>query len=226
MAYSSVLTVTTPAPDYALVPLATVKDELDVTDSSVDLRLARWTLEASAAVRKEIGGRVLLQESVTETYRAENWHHHSVWHPIWHSGAVYQSGDVVPGLRVRRFPIASVASITEDGILLDPAADYEIDPDRGLIYRLSGSFRVAWWGLQIVVAYTGGYLQADIPGEVQTACLLLLRHRRSAQGRDPMLRQQTVPGVIEQQFWVGSGSASSVPPEVSGLLENYRDAAI
>lgn len=214
----SLLTVVTPASDYNLVSLAATKDELDVTDSSIDTRLTRWLREAKDAIEAVIG-RVLRAEAVSEVFR---------WSGLYYlrCGGRHGLGEIVSGLLVKRYPIQTVTQITEDTIVLVAGTDYEVDQGAGIIYRLSDLSRIPWSGQQIEVEYIGGYLTADdIPGDIQTACLTLLKHRKSAQTRDPTLRALSIPGVIDRQYWVGGtgDNSAGLPPEVLGLIERYRD---
>lgn len=217
---SSLLTVITPASDYNLVSLAAAKDELDVTDSSIDTRLTRWLREAKDAIEAVIG-RVLRAEAVSETFRWSGFRHQ--FHA--HCGRGHGMGEIVPGLLVKRYPIQVVTEIIEDTIVLVAGTDYEVDAGAGIIYRLSDTSRIPWTGQLVVVDYTGGYLTADdVPGDIQTACLTLLKHRRASQTRDPTLKALSIPGVIDRQYWVGgSGDYAGLPPEVLGLIERYRD---
>lgn len=228
MIYDNIFAVVTPATDYALVDIAAVKDEFDITDASTDTRLARWILEAGAAIQGPLGiARVLRADTLSsQTFRGMAYQPDAPGEHFYPSnGGPLQAPSHVPGLRLRRYPIVSVSSIVEDGTTLDPAADYEIDGEAGLIYRLSGTSRVQWYAQLVVVLYVGGYVNlTDVPADIRTACLLMLNHRRSSQARDPMLKQISIPGVIERQFWVGStGDNAALPPEVNALISGYRD---
>jgi hypothetical protein len=220
--YSSILTVTTPA-TFSLVDLATVKDEFEITDSSADVRLGRWLREATDAIEGAIG-RVLRAETVSEAIRAAALARD---HPGEHFYPRRYPGGMPPlrGLHLRRYPIVSIAALLEDDVALDPASDYEADSEAGILYRLSGDVRVPWAAQTLVVSYTGGYASLDtVPGDLQTACLTLLKHRLAARTRDPMLKQISVPGVSERQYWVGGvGQNPGLPPEVVGLIERFRD---
>jgi hypothetical protein len=233
MAYRSILTVVTPAADYSLVDLPMVKDEFGIIDATTDPRLTRWIRDAGYAIHNYLGGRVLRAELVSEAFRSGGY---PANYPRDGHGEYFyprNSWGDSPGvgcLRLSRFPVVSITSILEDGgPPLDPMADFEVDAKLGEIYRLSGTDRIPWSAQIVVVLYTGGYVAlTDVPGDIQEACLLVLKHRRAAQTRDPMLRQVSVPGVLEQQFWVGtpSGSASGLPPEAEQKLFPYCDVHI
>lgn len=228
MFYSRILSVVTAASDPMLVSLATAKDELDITDNTLDFRLTRWIKEASSEITGYIG-RPLRLETVTETLRTDAWRPDAPGEHFYPRDSLYgvSLAGLLPvaGLALRRYPIASVTAITEDGIALDPTSEFEIDSEYGIIYRLSGSVRTPWCSALIQITYAGGYATADdVPGDIQKACLLALKHRRAAQTRDPMLRRVSTPGVLEQEWTTGSGkSATGLPTEAIDVIDHYRD---
>lgn len=226
MLYSSILAVSQPAPDIMLVSLETAKDELNITASDTDTRLTRWIIASSAAIAGYIN-RVLRMETVVETLRASGFYPGPDWFHYRDGFHHHHSDGSVPGISLNRYPVVTMTSIVEDGITLDPAADYEVDGEAGIVYRLSDAERIGWSSRLVVLSYSGGYATTDdVPPDIQTACLLTLRHRWSAQGRDPMLQRISVPGVLDQQFWVGQTSKAGVSgllPEVEALLTRFRD---
>ena len=202
---SSLLTVLTPASSRALTTLATVKDEIGITDDTADARLQRWIDEASERIETYLG-RVLASETVRETFRL--------------TGA--------PGcLGLARRPVAAVASIGVDGAAL--ASDqYEIDATAGLLYPISGDQRVRWFGYTVIVTYTAGYTSISaLPRPIEAACLGLVRHRWAARDRDPMLRSLAIPGVATEQYWVGAtGDDGDMPHEIAALLDPFRTVTV
>lgn len=226
MAYRSVsLTVIQAASDTSLVDLDTLKDELDITDGSADTRMLRWIKEESGKIFKCVD-RLLVAETVVETFRRAGYpsnHFHDA--PGEHFYPHDHNSPGVSGIHVSRYPIQEITQIVVDGTPLD-LTDIEVDPDHGLLYALSGTNRIPWSGAVVTVSYTGGYEPDEIPEDLQAACLLAVKHRLAARKRDPMLRSMNVPGVLEQQFWVGpqpGGDISSLPPEVESALEPYRE---
>jgi hypothetical protein len=225
MGYSRLLSVLTPAADRSLVALAVVKDELGITDAATDTRLTRWIREASATIEGEIG-RPLRAEIVQETFRAHHRNHHNDWPCAdWSYRLNPPTG---ASLLLVRYPIVAIDSIVEDGSTLDADTDYEIDDRAGILYRLSGTVRIPWYGQTIVVRYTGGWDTLDaVEPDMQTACLYLLRHRLVNTQRDPLLRTVSIPGVIEQQYWLGApGDRAGLPDDVERLISRYRDARL
>jgi len=119
-------------------------------------------------------------------------------------------------------------TVTEDGGELDPLS-YEIDSDRGLVYRLdAGGYVTAWTGSTAILDYTAGF--DPVPADVQGACLEWLTARYRAVGRDPSVRSVAIPDLITEVYGsVGGGdssTASSLPPGVRDLLEPYRIYAL
>jgi gp6-like head-tail connector protein len=214
----SILTVVTPAQTRDLTTLATIKDELGVKDRAFDDRLRRWIREASGYIETYCN-RVFAQEQVSELWR---------WAPGWHNAPGHaRRGDP---LCLRRYPVVSIDSLAEDDG--DPLTtdDYELDAEHGFLWRMwgqvsgQGGSRYRWCAMKVVVTYTAGYaLLGEAPYPLEQACQALIKHRWAARDRDPMLRSQVVPGVLEQQWWVAGAGQSGMPPELVDLLEPFRE---
>jgi len=127
---------------------------------------------------------------------------------------------------LKRYPVETIISVAEDGNALDPSYQ-ELDADNGLLWRLDGEGFRTWWRhiTTLTVQYTGGYvLPANVPLRLQTAALTMIKHRWGTRERDPSLRQVSIPGVIERQYWVGGPGVGDIPPEVAGVLDSIADA--
>jgi hypothetical protein len=167
-------------------------------------------------------GRPLALETVVETFRPP--------------GGTFRGGGFLDHprdadlLRLSRYPVTSISSVVIDGTALDPAADWEIDAEPALLYRLGPFGTLAgWYGAVIAVTYAAGYaLPDDLPRPIGQACLLLLRHRWMTGDRDPTIRAENVSGVIDTQYWVGGmpGENAAMPPEAAALLNPYRELRI
>lgn len=229
MASNSILTVITDALSRDLTTLATVKDELGITDGTSNARLSRWIHEASGLIESYCD-QVFAQQTVQETFR--QFHiPHSTFHLLRNHGQpTPRSGPLV----LRRHPVASIVSVVEDDAFEDDGTtpltlveglDFEVDAETGLLWRLLNDHPSYWVAQKTVVTYTGGYaLIGDLPYPIEQACITMVKHRWSARDRDPMLRQQSIPGVIEQQFWVGAtGTSGALPPEVEDMLCRFRE---
>ncbi len=147
-------------------------------------------------------------ETVSEKFLAD--------HPGW---KVY--GGVKP-LTLARWPLISVTSVTEDSTLLVVGTDYLVDYDNGQLTRLDTSgFPCSWHPLPLTVVYVAGF--SVTPADVEDAIIRMVTKRHSAKGRDPALKQESIPGVIEQSWWVATGSeAGNMTPDITDVLDNYR----
>jgi hypothetical protein len=223
MITTSILTVITPAPSQDLVSLATVRDELQ-SKASDNAYLTRIKRQASSAIASYCD-RVFITETVSEQFRGRG--------PIFaFLGSGQYLGYLADGastphsdpVTLRRFPVVSITSITEDGVVLAAGVDYELDAARGFINRLWNDMQRPWDFDKLVVEYSAGYAADAVPDDLQDAALRLITARYAARGRDPMLRQYSVPGVLEETFWVGAvGDNGAMPPEVAGLIDQYRE---
>ncbi len=126
----SIFTVITPAATHDLTTLETVKDELGILNTAQDTRLYRWIAEASGFI-KSYCNRTFAEEQVSELWRSAGgmgrFHHH-------HHG----DGQTTVGfLQLRRFPVTTIDSVSEDDGTALTSDDYEIDAERGWLWRMS-----------------------------------------------------------------------------------------
>jgi hypothetical protein len=128
-------------------------------------------------------------------------------------------------LETRQWPIPlddgglPVLTVTEDGTLLDPAL-WEVDIDTGSIYRLDTSAMIySWTGRVIVIDYDAGY--DVIPADVTGATLEYFTARWASRGRDPALRRENIPDVI-QQDWYTDATTPSMSSTVRDWLDGYK----
>jgi hypothetical protein len=172
--------------------------------------------------RRAALGKRLPREDVKETF----WHDDD-GHPL-HFGNPAQTT-----LFLNRTPISAIASVTVDDIVLDPS-EYRLDPDAGLLDRLSTDGIPCTWRFRksVIVAYTGGYV---LPGEtgrnlaygIEGAVVALVSDYWASRGRDPTLRSESIPGVIDRQFWVGAvGDPGLLPPRVLASIAPFRRPAV
>lgn len=201
-----IITVTTAAVTHDLTTLDTVRDELGIAadDTSSDARLARWISESSGFIR-DYCGRVFAAETVSE---------------LWRPDCAMQC------LITSRVPVSTITSITEDDVVLT-TDEYEADLGNGFLYRLYSDVRCKWTASKIVIVYTGGYDLLDgVPYGVEMACIETIKHRESARNRDPMMRSQTIPGELEQVWWVPGAGEDGVPATIRALLDPHRRVSI
>lgn len=213
----SILTVNTPADSYDLIDLATVKDELNLTVTTYDVKLARWITSASQRAMTYTE-RVFAIETVTEVWRLPLWRHPSPRLPA--------SEELV----VRRFPIQSFVSVVEDANTpLTQGVDFEADMGSGQLWRLDQlGNRIHWNTQTVTIQYEGGYALDDVRlSDAQLAVEILVKQRFAEQGtRDPNLVRENIPGVVDRQWWVPATKESSLPLEVQDLLDGYRDILV
>lgn len=221
----SILTILTPAITHDLTTLATAKDEMNITGTASDDRLARWIREASGFIRGYCD-RTFAAETLKETWRPGTAGRNRDYN--W-SSSNWIYGPAGDALRLRRWPVTAIVSISEDDAAALTSDDYELDGDRGWLYRMSGQVsgaggsRTGWYGSKLAVTYTAGYALLDgLPYGLETACLEILKHRQAARERDPMLKQQTIPGELEQQWWVPGANEDGVPATIRALLDPHR----
>jgi hypothetical protein len=209
MQAQNISTVTTAAASYDLVTLDIVKDELGITDNSKNSVLQRYITSASA-MAAQYCNRVF----PAETLQDEIWAARDPWPRIIPGG--------LPSLQLARWPIVSVTSVTENGVALVQDTDFTISAAAGQLIRLDVNGYPRMWPIYpLVVVYVAGF--ATIPVDVQDAVTRMVTRRYASKGRDPNLRQQSIPGVLEQNWWIATGTDSgNMSPDISDILNNYR----
>lgn len=208
MGVTVLTTVVEPAAVPDLVTLADVKTELDLTGSSSDAWLAKVIRRASAAASGYCNRVFPL-----ETVRDEFW-------PQRDGYPWLIPGGVAP-LQLSRWPVGSITSVTENDVALSEPADYRLRVREGQLERLGADgYPRAWPAFRVVVEYAAGF--AEIPDDVQDAVIRMVKARWFMRQRDPLLRQEEVPGVYSASYWVSTGTGGAITPDVSDLLDNYR----
>jgi len=220
----SIVEIVTPTESELLTTLARVKAELQITTDANDEILEAKIAEASSDIQAALGKR-LPREDVKETF----WHDDDR-HPLH---ALHFSNPAQTTLFLNRTPVSAIASVTVDDIVLDPSG-YRLDPDAGLLDRLStDGIPCAWcFRKSVIVAYTGGFI---LPGQdgrnlayaIEGAVVALVSDYWASRGRDPTLRSESIPGVIDRQFWVGAvGDPGLLPPRVLASIAPFRRPAV
>ena len=204
----SILTIITPATVTALTDVQSVQAELGLSGTAEAGYLRGQIAQASAAISSWCG-RAFAQETVREVWRPEG---------------------TLASLSLARFPVTTIASVVEDGTTL-ASADYEVDPESGLIFRLSADERTTWRARKITVQYTGGYILPDaanrtLPHDVQRACILMVTAGYLAKGRDPMLRSESAQDVGQVSYLDPRAGMEAMPPQAAALLAPYRSLTV
>ncbi len=206
----SVLTVTQAAASYDLTTREAVKDELGITQNVSDNILDRYISSASAAAQQYCN-RIFPVETVSEVFLP------------YHINRLIRGG--VRPLQLQRWPIVTVTSVTENSVLLVENTDYIVDKTNGQLVRLDSSsptqLQAFWYPLPLTVVYSTGF--ATTPLDIEDAIIRMVTRRFRSKGRDPNLKSQNNPGVLEQSWWVASGADSgNMSPDITDILDNYR----
>lgn len=209
MSVEIITTVVTPAADLKLVSLSDVKAELGISASTDDAWLTKVIERASAAAVQYAN-----RQFASEVVKDEFWPQRDGY--PW----------IIPGgvrpLQLSRWPVTAVATVTENGETLTADTDFRSDGRVGQLFRLDGSgYTKKWPAFPISAQYTAGF--ATIPADVQDAVIRMVKARWFTRKRDPLLRQEDVPGVYSASYWVATGAeGGAVTPDVADLLDNYR----
>lgn len=82
-----------------------------------------------------------------------------------------------PRIFLSQYPVKEITEVKENGTVLLPVTDYNLDADSGKLTRMNGTF----WSTPVVIKYTGGYdLPQKAPPELASAALLITREARNA----------------------------------------------
>lgn len=195
---------------YDLVDLATIKLELNATNNADDPFFRNLISRASAAAANYCNC-VFPVETVKDEVLAR----HSQGHQRTIPDRCYP-------LQLSRFPVTSLTSVVENGVTLVDGTDFRIDYDKGQLIRLGiDGHPKSWTSLAITIIFTAGY--ATIPFDIVDAVVRMVKNRWFMRQRDPSLRQQSIPGVLEQQYWVATGAeAGAMTPDVVDLLSGFK----
>lgn len=202
------LTVVTPAASARLATLAQVKAELSIYGAESDAYLNGLLDQASAAIAAHCR-RTFGLEVLSETIRLTR---------------------VSSDLMLARSPVSVVTSVTEAGEVL-AAADYELDAGAGLLTRLQADELSRWYPGKIVVAYSAGWTlpggaNANLPADIQRACIQYVTSMHEGRGRDLSIRAETQEGVGSTTYAATAGGAPlAMPAQCEALLSPWRMAA-
>jgi hypothetical protein len=208
--------VVTPATSSDLTVLANVKAELGITTGTEDANIETWIDQASAACTAYCN-RVFAQETVSENirrlflnrYREQRW------------------DDVI---QLARYPVTAIGPVVEDTVTLVLETDYTVDYTTGKLYRLSsdGISIMRWTCNQLTVPYTAGYaLLGSLPFNIERACITMVKLLRNEATRDPTIKEENIPGVLQTTYGFGvAGDDGALPPTVTALLDPFREVSV
>lgn len=187
--------ITTPAESYDLISLANLKADLSIAGSADDTFLQRAITKASLAAARYCD-RTLVNEAVEDRF--------------------YFDGRSVGSVKLSHFPVTAIQSVVIDGATLVVDEGYLVDKQSGVLYR------GGWSGEQLVVAYTGGYV--DVPLDLQGATTDIVKALQFNRTRDPMLRSENILSGLYAYtlFDASSGASSGTALQVRNTLDSYR----
>lgn len=194
--------VTIPATDLSLLTIDELRASAGVADSSRDAELAVLGRRVSSAIARRcnvvddgVNPPTLLRETCTEIFR-------------WKGTGP---------LRLSRRPVTTIVSVAVDGAALGESG-YEIADGRNL-YRLESDQVSEWSAAKIIVVYTAGY--ASAPNDLKLAASKLATSLYTETARDPSLKRENIPGLIEREFWVAPSDDPLLSEEISDLIAPY-----
>jgi hypothetical protein len=186
-------------PQFDLTTIADVKTELGITSSSLDDVLQDQVTLYSKIIAS-MCDRVFANQTVIETF-------------------VLGYRECPTSLPLSRFPVVAVDTVEIDGTEIS-AANYEADPETGLLHYICGH----WYGRRVEVTYNAGYdLPDDAPAPLARACVEFVKDQRLTQGRDPSIREITDEGQTVSYFSSASVSGTgALPQTVADLIAPFR----
>jgi len=203
----NLLTVSTPAVSRSLTTIAAVQGHLGLPTAD-PATVADLIRRVSAAVDVFLR-RTVARETVQEIYRL---------------------AEPEPHLWLERAPVATITSVTADGVAL-AADEWEADLDAGLLYRVDGDDRITWQDRRVVVIYTGGWILpgatgSNLPADIEMACLVAIADAYLARGRDPRLRSESADGIGAASWLDPRPEHLGMPHQAAELLAPWRRIAL
>lgn len=199
--------ILTPATGSLLTTLDALRVELDLPDNSADAYLTRQIASASAWAANACG-RSFGVEIVRDTFHPSDKPRFT---PLRLSRTLLQPG--------------AVSAISQGGVALDPV-NYSVDPDAGLVLRLTGGGRTMPWFTGAAVVYSAGWtLPGDparnLPADVEDVVIDRIVAAFYARGRDPNISRERAEGAGEFAYFPGSSESA-----VDKRLDPYKLRAI
>jgi hypothetical protein len=186
---------------YDLTTSAIVAAALGITDDAA--LQARVT--AYSKMVADLCDRPFVMQNVTESFRISPYEDNRV------------------ELKLDRWPVQEILSITENDVMIDPA-EYEFNKENGLVWRTAFD----WWGfcsgLTMVEYISGYYLPDEAPPALALATTELIRGAQMlASGQSGVIR--SISHGDRSVTYAVNGSSSSggfVSSAVLSLIEPYR----
>lgn len=213
-------TIPTPPASYNLIDLITLKILLGITATGSDPFLVLLIGQASAAAQAYANNPFVVEGRQDQIFPPRD-------------GWPRQTDGAYSPLQLSRWPLTAVTSVVEtiSGVqtTLTSGTDFLIDAAEGQLVRLNTyngvqptPYPVDWRANPVTVQFSAGY--ATIPPDVVDAVQIMIKGKFFGQTRDPNIRQQTSPGIIEQSFFfaTGPGGQGDLPVDAMAKLDRYR----
>lgn len=210
MGLQTIVSVEEAAESTDLITLADLKVDLNINSVDQDVWLSRCIQRASAYIANYCN-RVLVQETVREQIFPDR------------DSYPYQVPNARRIIGLTRWPVISVASLTEYGNALTEGTDFLVEKDTGQLIRLQPvtALPMLWGTWPLVVVYTAGY--ANIPADLQDACSRLVKKANINRTRDTTVKSEEVSGISRTEWWISTGAdGGNMPPDIADLVDNYR----
>lgn len=219
------LKITVPAVREAkrLTSLDSVRDELQLLDTTNDRYVTALIDRASAAIVKHCGRPFALQTAV-EIFRSGT---EAGLRPFANQVAPYGTPlqAVQRPLVLSLFPVVEITSLTNASSTLVEDTDFEVDYGAGLVDRLFGVSVAIWASTPITITYQAGYdLLDEIPDDLEAACLQLVKTSYFARNRDSNVMLDMLDG-DRTQFTAGAQTPLAITDDICALLASYVQRA-
>ena len=185
---------------YDLTTAAIVSAALGITnDAALQTRVTAYSKMIA-----DLCDRPFVQQNVTESFRISTFE------------------EPRSELKLDRWPVQEIISITENDSVIDPA-EYEFNKENGLLWKVS----LGWWGFcsgLTVVEYISGYdLPDEAPPSLALAVTELIRGATlMASGQVGVIRSISHGDRNVTYAVNGSSSGGIVSPAVISLIDPYR----
>ena len=222
------LEVSTAADKTALTTVKAVKDQLNIVGTDEDDFIAKAIAQATDDIcgylnirRAQDATRTVALETLVETFMPGRMHSHRRIHYYSNRRSVV----------LARWPVKQVITVVAGTTTLDPT-EYQCSVS-GVLERLSSDRVIGWPDLKIVVTYKAGWVMPeetegrDLPESIEGAAIDYISAMRSGRTRDPLVKSESVPGVGDTDYWVGTiGDDGAIPPSVTSRLDRFRRISI
>lgn len=211
--------VVTPAINFDLTTLPSIKREIDVRTSDTDVYLSSQIPRVSSSIARYCR-RIFARQRYLDTFQ-------SYWH---------RTGHLVTRLGLAHWPLVAIEAVTVNGVMLGED-DFVVDFDGGRLTR-----GMHWDAGIIEAVYVAGWVLPGwapdsvggepLPSDVEQAAIeMVISNRQTGRlsytDRDPYVRSETVEGVgtlTYSQTAIGSSSSGGMlglPVHVKERLSSY-----